>query len=144
MFEMKQRPYRKKTRSRASWCRLQFIYCSLLSCPSHTNMSLVRRVGECVVITAILAILYAYGQHIPLHASHLVVFFCGLFTPALLKFIIVRRLFRTSANGRQNNPNNSVYGLEHGRLNLKLPNTMWMNMGYWKVRAFTRKDCLQK
>lgn len=30
-----------------------------------------------------------------------------------------------------------VYGLEHGRLNLKLPaKSMWMNIGFWKVCDF--------
>ena len=28
----------------------------------------------------------------------------------------------------------SVYGLDHGRLHLKIPTCMWMNMGYWTVR----------
>ncbi|RMD42150.1 hypothetical protein DV735_g3014, partial [Chaetothyriales sp. CBS 134920] len=32
--------------------------------------------------------------------------------------------------------NNSIYGLDHGRLNLVVPPpTMWMNMGYWELTS---------
>jgi hypothetical protein len=27
-----------------------------------------------------------------------------------------------------------VYGVDHGILNVEVPKTLWMNMGYWKVR----------
>jgi hypothetical protein len=32
----------------------------------------------------------------------------------------------------------AMYGLQHGRLHLQVPTSMWMNMGYWQDAAGTR------
>ena len=36
-----------------------------------------------------------------------------------------------------------VYGVDHGILNVQMPKTLWMNMGYWKVpiSGFQSTDC---
>ncbi|KAF2179264.1 hypothetical protein K469DRAFT_596526 [Zopfia rhizophila CBS 207.26] len=35
-------------------------------------------------------------------------------------------------SGNRAGGESSIYGLDHGRLNLSLPPSMWMNMGYWE------------
>lgn len=45
-----------------------------------------------------------------------------------ISFAFVKRAFRIFwGNGK----NQSMYGLQHGRLHLQVPTAMWMNMGYW-------------
>ncbi|ORY14681.1 hypothetical protein BCR34DRAFT_612655 [Clohesyomyces aquaticus] len=88
-------------------------------------------------------ICWAYGfqfqfpsLHIPNSVSNFLIFACGaVFVPS------VKRLFTLilRSKGRvwetDNGNGGVVYGLEHGRLNLELPPTMWMNMGYWHKNA---------
>jgi hypothetical protein len=54
----------------------------------------------------------------------------------LLTFVLAPRLlggfFRLFNYGPP--PRRDIYGLEHALLNMRLPpETMWLNMGYWKV-----------
>lgn len=44
-------------------------------------------------------------------------------------FAFVKRAFRIFSN---NGEHQTVYGLQHGRLHLRVQTAMWMNMGYWK------------
>ncbi|KAF1964251.1 hypothetical protein BU23DRAFT_493279 [Bimuria novae-zelandiae CBS 107.79] len=70
-------------------------------------------------------------------SSHLLALICGVFLPA-----VIRRVFTRSirANERNNADERSLYGLDHGRLHLKLPDDMWMNMGYWKGPSKTLSE----
>lgn len=51
---------------------------------------------------------------------------------------ILTHIFRRAARSflrRSDEAGNALYRLDHGILNVKLPpRTMWMNMGYWKVK----------
>lgn len=67
----------------------------------------------------------------------LIAFICGILLWEISK-IVVRRLLRsTPATADQKS---RIYGLEHGVLNLGLPSTMWMNVGYWKGQLDDPRD----
>ncbi|KAF2830551.1 hypothetical protein CC86DRAFT_367286 [Ophiobolus disseminans] len=64
--------------------------------------------------------------------------FCsGLLLLSCLKWAL-RKWWRKAHGGEKE----SMYGLQHGRLHLKLPTPMWMNMGYWghEVEASTMAE----
>ena len=59
--------------------------------------------------------------------THVITFLCGLLLPRLIIALV------SGAKGTRvkKNESSSIYGLDHGRLHLKIPPPMWMNMGYW-------------
>lgn len=76
------------------------------------------------------------------------IYLAGLFTPRVFKTLarlfarnvsLLGRMARNSGNAAEDDANDhqaGLYGLDHAVLNSKLtmpPETMWMNMGYWKV-----------
>lgn len=66
--------------------------------------------------------------------SHAICFASGLLLLPFAKRVRLRNV-RPGADARGTD-DSAVYGLDHGRLNVALPpSTMWMNMGYWKVRS---------
>ncbi|KAF2706493.1 hypothetical protein K504DRAFT_459796 [Pleomassaria siparia CBS 279.74] len=60
--------------------------------------------------------------------SHVLTFLCGLLFPRVGIAIFSRVKRGTKA---EDGSVSSIYGLDHGRLHLKIPPTLWMNMGYW-------------
>jgi hypothetical protein len=66
-------------------------------------------------------------------------FFClvaGITLGLLARYLPYLKSYAVS-NADDGRLHNTVYGLEHGKLNVQLPPpTMWMNMGYWEVRLF--------
>ncbi|KAF2841815.1 hypothetical protein M501DRAFT_997995 [Patellaria atrata CBS 101060] len=60
--------------------------------------------------------------------TYLTFWIAGLTSFPILSILLKKATCRNSKKGE------AIYGLDHGRLNLDLPTTMWMNMGYWKVR----------
>ncbi|KAF2471794.1 uncharacterized protein BDR25DRAFT_367653 [Lindgomyces ingoldianus] len=62
--------------------------------------------------------------------STLSIFFGGVFFLPLCRRLL-SRISRIGASEPHHGSSSSVYGLDHGRLNLTLPPPMWMNMGYW-------------
>jgi hypothetical protein len=59
-------------------------------------------------------------------STKLDVFCLGLVLYSCIKWACLR--LRRKARVRENE---SMYGLQHGRLHLQVPTPMWMNMGYW-------------
>jgi hypothetical protein len=61
----------------------------------------------------------------------------GIFLVPILAYILkwaTRYLFH-----QRDEADHSLYRLDHGVLNVELPpKTMWMNMGYWKVKYILR------
>jgi hypothetical protein len=91
-----------------------------------------------VVVVVVVALGRPYGLYmfleriLSLIASR-AIFFCLGF----LLFPFARRIqFRNAQSdaGDRKGTDHTIYGLDHGRLNIALPPpTMWMNMGYWEV-----------
>jgi hypothetical protein len=59
----------------------------------------------------------------------LIAFTFGILFWPLLRIVFARLLRSSLFTG---DGSSSIYGLEHGVLNLELPLSMWMNVGYWK------------
>ena len=66
------------------------------------------------------------------------------FCLGFLLFPFARRIqFRNTRSdaGDLKGTDHTIYGLDHGRLNIALPPpTMWMNMGYWEVRLSSNQS----
>src|ERR1700761_372739 len=75
--------------------------------------------------------------------SHFMCLITGIALGALARYLLYLRS-SVLPNGYDDGLRKTVYGLDHGRLNVQLPPpTMWMNMGYWEVRLFySMRDCL--
>ncbi|KAF2264621.1 hypothetical protein CC78DRAFT_494731 [Lojkania enalia] len=66
-----------------------------------------------------------------LNRYHVLSFFYGILFIPILRLILSRLWSVEDVQGHKDGSRSSVYGLDHGRLNLDLPPSMWMNMGYW-------------
>jgi len=76
--------------------------------------------------------------------SNLACFAMGILLIPTVKHVL-KQVFNTpwtqmgSENTQANDTNRRIYNLDHARLNLDLPpQSMWMNMGYWKVVHITK------
>ena len=67
----------------------------------------------------------------------LIAFICGILLWPISKAIVRRLLHFMPATADRKS---RIYGLEHGVLNLGLPATMWMNVGYWKGQLDNPRD----
>ena len=69
-------------------------------------------------------------------------FACGSLLGILVNPVMKRLLRRaTASTGGRDTDRSSIYGLEHGILNLKLPlPSMWMNLGFWEDQVDDPKD----
>ena len=85
-----------------------------------------------LLLSSLLTVQTISGSWIPI-ATNILCLLLGAAATTVLKFMLFR-IYKYLAPRSNHGHSPDIYGLDHGRLNITLPpQTMWMNMGYWKV-----------